>query len=125
MKKEKLFVYTLMSFFTLTVALFAAVLFYSDYYFPDRFQKEVCQSFQRGESISASELIAYLKSKKVEDQQIYVRENETGRLSSLGTETAGELIAQADRGVWIQVVSILGHLRKTSCEISLEHQLIQ
>lgn len=124
-KREKIIVYSLISFFSVTLVLFAAVYFYSDFYFPQKFQEQVCQSFQRGEEVSPSEVISYLKSKKIEDHQLYVRADATGNLIPLSSESAKDIISLGDRGALVQIVSILGLYRKSSCEISIEHHLVQ
>jgi len=124
-KREKIFIYSLISVFSLCSMIFAAVYVYSDYYFPRQFQEKVCQSFQRGEEVSASEMIAYLKSKKIEDHQIYVRAGTVGNLWPLNTDGAQNIIENADRGALVQIVSILGLFRKSSCEVMIEHHLIQ
>ena len=125
MKKEKIFIYSLISIFSLCLILFGSVYVYSDYYFPKKFQEKVCQSFQRGEEVTVSEMVAYLKAKKVEDHQIYVRAGTSGGLFPLDSENAQELIEKGDQGALVQIVSILGLLRKSSCEILIEHRLIQ
>lgn len=125
MKKEKIFIYSLISVFGFCLVLFAAVYIYSDYYFPQKFHEKVCQSFQRGEEVSVSEMVSYLKAKKVEDHQIYVRAGTSGNLIPLNSESAQELIQKGDQGALVQIVSILGLLRKSSCEILIDHRLIQ
>lgn len=125
MKKEKIFIYSLISFFSVTVLLFVAVYYYSDFYFPDQFQEQVCRSFQRGEEVSPTEVISYLKSKKVENHQLYVRAGLSGHLIPFNSEAGHELIEQGERGALIQIISILGLYRKSSCEISIEHHLVQ
>lgn len=125
MKKEKIFIYSLISLFSVTILLFAAVYYYSDFYFPKKFQEQVCSSFQRGEEVSPTEVITYLKSKKVEDHQLYVRAGSDKNLIPISSESAYELIEQAERGALIQIISILGLYRKSSCEILIEHHLVQ
>lgn len=125
MKREKVFIYSLISVFSFCLFIFAAVYVYSDYYFPKQFQEKICQSFQRGEEVSASEMIAYLKAKKVEEHQIYVRAGTAGNLWPLNSDGAQDVIDKGDRGALVQIVSVLGLLRKSSCEVLIEHHLIQ
>ncbi|MEK6773427.1 MAG: hypothetical protein AABY64_05775 [Bdellovibrionota bacterium] len=125
MKKEKIFIYSLISLFSLCLVVFGAVYFYSDYYFPQKFQEKVCRGFQRGDEISPTEMIAYLKVQKVEDHQIFVRAGNRGNLLPLSSEAATEMITQGDRGALVQIVSVLGLLKKSSCEFLIERHLIQ
>ncbi len=125
MKKEKIFIYSLISVFFFCLFIFGAVYVYSDFYFPKKFQEKICQNFQRGEEVSVSEMISYLKAKKVEDHQIYVRAGTAGNLWPLTSQGAQEVIEKGDQGALVQIVSILGLLRKSSCEIQIEHHLIQ